>query len=447
MPTGPARHARRLAAHPQRRAAERAAGGPPRRRPPRPLRRRGARQPARRARLGRPCARRARRRDPAGARRRPARADRRRPRRRAARRAARACRTTSVAARVETADRRGPCCGATSCCARPTRCAAPSGTPPVSAGRATELRLQLPRGPGRGARRARPGGAGRAGAARRGPAGRPPARRPRGRRPHPRPPAAAARAAGPHRRPERRAAPRDRAAAARRPPVRAAPAAARSPRSRRRDQGPLDRRAAGAALESVGRVGELLTRPRGGAGRAAAQRRRRGARPEAAGPRAARRPSPRPAWLLELAYAAGLLDVGGPHRDEWLPTRSLRRLARAGPARPLGGARRRLADRRAAALAGRAARRRGQGGQPAVPRPGPPHRAGDPALGADRAGRVPARLRAWPTTTWSRLLRWRTPRRADRLAPVPGDARRGRAAGRRRRRGAVHRRPRPADLR
>ena len=31
---------------------------------------------------------------------------------------------------------------------------------------------------------------------------------------------------------------------------------------------------------------------------------------------------PDAAWLLELAYAAGLLDVGGPHRDEWLPTRA-----------------------------------------------------------------------------------------------------------------------------
>src|SRR3712207_9295513 len=30
----------------------------------------------------------------------------------------------------------------------------------------------------------------------------------------------------------------------------------------------------------------------------------------------------RSGWLLELAYAAGLLDVGGPHRDEWLPTRA-----------------------------------------------------------------------------------------------------------------------------
>ena len=31
---------------------------------------------------------------------------------------------------------------------------------------------------------------------------------------------------------------------------------------------------------------------------------------------------PEAAWLLELAHASGLLDVGGPHRDEWLPTRT-----------------------------------------------------------------------------------------------------------------------------
>ncbi len=28
------------------------------------------------------------------------------------------------------------------------------------------------------------------------------------------------------------------------------------------------------------------------------------------------------AFLVEVAHAAGLLDVGGAHRDEWLPTRS-----------------------------------------------------------------------------------------------------------------------------
>ncbi len=27
------------------------------------------------------------------------------------------------------------------------------------------------------------------------------------------------------------------------------------------------------------------------------------------------------AFLVEVAHAAGLLDLGGPHRDEWLPSR------------------------------------------------------------------------------------------------------------------------------
>src|SRR4029453_2795632 len=31
---------------------------------------------------------------------------------------------------------------------------------------------------------------------------------------------------------------------------------------------------------------------------------------------------PEAGWLLEKAFVAGLLDVGGPHRDEWLPTRT-----------------------------------------------------------------------------------------------------------------------------
>ena len=33
-------------------------------------------------------------------------------------------------------------------------------------------------------------------------------------------------------------------------------------------------------------------------------------------------PEPETGWLLELAFVSGLLDVGGPHRDEWLPTRA-----------------------------------------------------------------------------------------------------------------------------
>ena len=47
--------------------------------------------------------------------------------------AARRARTTSSQAVAGPADRRGRCCGATTCCARPTRCAAASATRRVSA--------------------------------------------------------------------------------------------------------------------------------------------------------------------------------------------------------------------------------------------------------------------------------------------------------------------------
>src|SRR5688500_3873005 len=88
-----------------------------------------------------------------------------------------------------------------------------------------------------------------------------------------------------------------------------------------RDQQAVDRRAAGAALESVGRVGELLTlleeEPAGllRSGGVGVRDQKRLARELHIGESDA-------AWLLELAYAGGLLDVGGPHRDEWLPTRA-----------------------------------------------------------------------------------------------------------------------------
>src|SRR3954451_19147892 len=80
-------------------------------------------------------------------------------------------------------------------------------------------------------------------------------------------------------------------------------------------------RGAGAALESLGRVGELLglleEEPAGllRSGGVGVRDQKRLARALHIG-------EPDAAWLLELAFAAGLLDVGGPHRDEWLPTRA-----------------------------------------------------------------------------------------------------------------------------
>ena len=320
MPHGPARDARRLAAHPQRRAAERAAGGPARRRPPRALRRRRAGQPARRARLGRPGARRAGRRDPAGAGRRAARPDRRR-------RPPTTCPPRCPSCPADVLDRGGraahrpaPCCGATTCCAPPTRCAAPSGTRPGWAGGPPSCACSCPADLRRGPRRAGPRRARRPGAAGRRAAGRPPARRPGRRRPHPRPPAPAARAAGPHRRAQRGAAAGDRPAPARRPPLRPAAAA---PRARGRPR-------TSRARWTGGRPARRWRASAGSASCSPSWRRSRpgccaaagvGVRDQKRLARVLHIGEPEAAWLLELAYAAGLLDVGGPHRDEWLPTR------------------------------------------------------------------------------------------------------------------------------
>src|SRR4051794_4504465 len=87
-----------------------------------------------------------------------------------------------------------------------------------------------------------------------------------------------------------------------------------------RDPTTLDRQAAGAALESVGRIGEvlaLLEEEPAGLLRSGGV----GVRDQKRLARALHLTEPDAAWLLELAHAAGLLDVGGPHRDEWLPTR------------------------------------------------------------------------------------------------------------------------------
>ena len=176
----------------------------------------------------------------------------------------------------------------------------------------------------------------------------------------------------------------------------------------------LERQAAGAALESVGRIGELLTlleeEPAGllRSGGVGVRDQKRLARELHVG-------EPEAAWLLELAYAAGLLDVGGPHRDEWLPTRGYDIWREQDLPDRWAVAGRRLVRRGAAAVAGRAAGRRRQGGQRAVPRPGPAHRARDPPVGARRPRRVPGRFRAGA----------RRPRRAAALAHAPP----GRPAG------------------
>jgi hypothetical protein len=99
-------------------------------------------------------------------------------------------------------------------------------------------------------------------------------------------------------------------------PVRTRP----EPPTTRRDPAVLDRRAAGAALETVGRVGELLTAleedPAGllRSGGMSIRDQKRLAKALGVDETGA-------AFLVEVAHSAGLLDLGGPHRDEWLPSR------------------------------------------------------------------------------------------------------------------------------
>ncbi len=88
-----------------------------------------------------------------------------------------------------------------------------------------------------------------------------------------------------------------------------------------RDPAVVDRQAAGAALEVIGRTVELLgaleAEPAGllRSGGLSVRDQKRLARELGVGEADA-------AFHVELAHAAGLLDVGGAHRDEWLPTRA-----------------------------------------------------------------------------------------------------------------------------
>jgi hypothetical protein len=184
------------------------------------------------------------------------------------------------------------------------------------------------------------------------------------------------------------------------------------------DQASVDRRAAGAALESVGKVGELLTlleeEPAGllRSGGVGVRDQKRLARTLHLGEAEA-------AWLLELAYAAGLLDVGGPHRDEWLPTRAYDVWREQD-----------LADRWALLAAG------WLGGVRLPSLVGQRDVAGKAVnpLSPDLTRHTAPAIRRSALTVLAEyppgsglaggdlvaLLRWRTPRRADRLAPVPG---------------------------
>jgi hypothetical protein len=183
------------------------------------------------------------------------------------------------------------------------------------------------------------------------------------------------------------------------------------------EQASVDRRAAGAALESVGKVGELLgvlEEEPAGLLRSGGV----GVRDQKRLARVLHVAEPEAAWLLELAYAAGLLDVGGPHRDEWLPTRTFDIWREQD-----------LADRWAVLAAG------WLGGVRLASLVGQRDVAGKAVnpLSPDLVRHTAPAIRRAALTVLAEhppgsglapddlvaLLRWRTPRRADRLAPVP----------------------------
>ncbi|WP_051515705.1 helicase-associated domain-containing protein, partial [Candidatus Blastococcus massiliensis] len=185
-----------------------------------------------------------------------------------------------------------------------------------------------------------------------------------------------------------------------------------------RDRTAVDRQAAGAALESVGRIGELLVlledEPAGllRSGGVGVRDQKRLARELHVA-------EPEVAWLLELALAAGLLDVGGPHRDEWLPTRAYdiwreQDLADRWAVLAWGW----LTGGRLPGLVGQ----RDMAGKAANPLSPDLVRHTAPAIRRSAL----AVLAEYPegagltADDLVALLRWRTPRRADRLAPVPG---------------------------
>ncbi|WP_344690396.1 helicase C-terminal domain-containing protein [Blastococcus jejuensis] len=190
------------------------------------------------------------------------------------------------------------------------------------------------------------------------------------------------------------------------------------PPSVARDPKTLDRQAAGAALESVGRIAELLTlleEEPAGLLRSGGI----GVRDQKRLARSLHVPEPEAAWLLELAHAAGLLDVGGPHRDEWLPTRAYdiwREQDLPDRWAVLAGGW--LTSVRLPSLVGQ----RDAAGKAVNPLSPDLVRHTAPAIRRSALtvlAESPAGTGLSPDDLVA-LLRWRTPRRADRLAPVPG---------------------------
>jgi hypothetical protein len=184
-----------------------------------------------------------------------------------------------------------------------------------------------------------------------------------------------------------------------------------------REPAVIDRQAAGAALESVGRIGELLAlleEEPAGLLRSGGV----GVRDQKRLAKALHVAEPEAGWLLELAFAAGLLDVGGPHRDEWLPTRGYDLWREQDlPTRWAALAAGWLTAVRLPSLVGH----RDVAGKAVNPLSPDLVRHTAPAIRRSAL----AALAEYPTGSGLTaddlvaLLRWRTPRRSDRLAPVP----------------------------
>jgi XPB/Ssl2-like helicase family protein/WYL domain-containing protein len=185
----------------------------------------------------------------------------------------------------------------------------------------------------------------------------------------------------------------------------------------RRDPDVVDRQAAGAALEVIGRVADVLTaleeEPAGllRSGGLGVRDQKRLARDLTLA-------EPEIAFFVEVAHAAGLLDVGGAQRDEWLPTRAYDAWREMDlPDRWAALAEGWLTSVRLISLVGQ----RDLAGKAVNVLSPDVVRQTAPALRAS----VLSVLAEYPPGSGLRadelvaLLRWRTPRRADRLAPVP----------------------------
>ncbi|WP_299956058.1 helicase C-terminal domain-containing protein [uncultured Modestobacter sp.] len=189
------------------------------------------------------------------------------------------------------------------------------------------------------------------------------------------------------------------------------------PEITRRDPAVVDRQAAGAALEVIGRVTDVLTaleeEPAGllRSGGLGVRDQKRLAKELKIGEGDV-------AFLVELAHAAGLLDVGGAQRDEWLPTRGYDAWREQDlPDRWAVLAEGWLTSVRLISLVGQ----RDVAGKAVNVLSPDTVRQTAPALRRSAL----AVLAEFPpgegltSPELVTLLRWRTPRRADRLSPVP----------------------------